>query len=232
LRTRSRVDDTNSPRERASKAIGVLGYSSGSHNHRIRIMTRRARAAATGQLSREDWVRGAIEFLATNSVDALRVDVLANRLGVTKGSFYWHFESRDELLHAVVELWRQYMVTDIQAWLRTNAGTPLSRLKRLLRTAISPRVDVPGGPLELTLRDWARRDRRVDEVVRQVDAERIAILTGLYRDLGLPQREAESHAFAYMSYLVGGRSMLFSADQREIERRLRIAEQFFIPKTS
>jgi AcrR family transcriptional regulator len=187
------------------------------------------RTTDTRRLSREDWINGAIQFLSTNNVDALRLDLLSRQLNVTKGSFYWHFQSREELLGAVIESWRQSMINDIQAWLGHSTGTPLGRLRRLLRLAISPRVDVPGGPLELTLRDWARRDPRVDEIVRQVDAQRLDIVKNLYLDAGLGEERAAAHALLHMTYVIGGRSMLFDADPAELERRWRIGEDYLVP---
>jgi AcrR family transcriptional regulator len=59
------------------------------------------------RLSREDWIEAALEVLATGGVPALAVEPLAKRLGVTKGSFYWHFKDRDELLSAALGEWER-----------------------------------------------------------------------------------------------------------------------------
>lgn len=195
-------------------------------------MTRPSPRAAFRRLSRADWVDGAIAFLAENNVDALRVDSLANQLGVTKGSFYWHFDSRETLLDAVLDTWRQRMINDIEAWISNSVGTPVGRLKRLLRIAISGRVDVPGGPLELTLRDWARRDPRVDAIVRRVDGERLEIVRKLYLEAGVNEEEAAAQAMLHMTFVAGGRSMLFSSEPEALEQRWKIAEMYLLPKTS
>ncbi len=92
------------------------------------------------------------------------MDTLAEKLGVTKGSFYWHFKGREDLLFAVLDEWRLRMTSEIRSLIvDTVTGTPWERLERLLRIAISARPDVPGGPFEMTLRDWARRDPKVAE---------------------------------------------------------------------
>jgi AcrR family transcriptional regulator len=193
-------------------------------------MDKKVASAESRRLSREDWVEGAILFLSTHSVDALRLDVLAEQLGVTKGSFYWHFASREQLLDSVLETWRQRMTRDIEAWIRNKVGTPAGRLKRLLRISIATRPDVPGGPLEITLRDWARRDARVHAILGEVDQERLNILRSLYRDHGLPEAEAEAFALLYMTYVIGGRSMLFDGTPAQMEQRWQIGEQFLVPK--
>lgn len=193
-------------------------------------MEKKIRHPDAKRLSREDWVDGAILFLSSHSVDSLRLDLLAEQLGVTKGSFYWHFASREQLLDSVLETWSQRMTRDIDAWLKSSVGTPVGRLKRLFRIGISARLDVPGGPLEITLRDWARRDARVHEIISRVDKERIGILRGLYLDCGLSAEQADSYALLHMTFVAGGRMMLFDGTQSEIERRWQIGEQYLLPK--
>ncbi|HXD37565.1 MAG TPA: helix-turn-helix domain-containing protein, partial [Rhodanobacter sp.] len=60
------------------------------------------------RLSAEDWELAALQLIAEQGVGALAVEALARRLGVTKGSFYWHFRTREALLQAALERWEQY----------------------------------------------------------------------------------------------------------------------------
>ena len=152
--------------------------------------------AADPPLGRKDWIDAAIVMLAEDNVEALRVDTLAEKLGVTKGSFYWHFKGREDLLFAVLDEWRLRMTSEVAVADLRPTGTPWERLERLLRIAISGRPDVPGGPFEMTLRDWARRDPKVAAVVRDVDADRIAFAAQLYREAGLSESDAEDYAEA------------------------------------
>ena len=182
------------------------------------------------RLNRKDWIDGAIILLAEDNVEALRIDVLARRLGVTKGSFYWHFKNREALLDAVLEAWREQMTTGIASFINNFPGTPLGRLSRLMRIAISPRPDVPGGPFELTLRDWARRDAKVDQVVKEVDSKRLEFLKGLYLDAGMSRTDAEMYAFGQMSYVLGGRLMLFEGSREDLDNRWAVGRNFFVPE--
>jgi AcrR family transcriptional regulator len=184
------------------------------------------------RLSRQDWIDGAILFLSRHSVGTLRIDLLVKQMGVTKGSFYWHFESREVLLDAVLESWQKRMTGDIEAWLKSATGTPADQLRRLLHIGISSRPDVPGGPLELSLRDWARRDSRVDEIVMRVDAERLRILKNLYLESGLSDEDADAQALMHMTYVVGGRMMLFDGKVGTVEKRWRIGEMFLLPDSA
>ena len=193
-------------------------------------MAKKTRALEGQRLSKDDWIDGTIRYLSSRGVGSLRVDVLAGELGVTKGSFYWHFDSREHLLASVLAAWRKRMTKDINHWIEGAVGEPRLLLKKLFRIGISSRLDVPGGPFELSLRDWARHDPDVHEIVRQVDAERVAILKKLYLDAGLDSEEADAYALMHMSFVAGGRMMLFGSDPKEIERRRRIGERFLVPK--
>ncbi len=195
-----------------------------------------ARQAAKSQktteppLGRSDWIEAAIAMLAEDNVEALRVDTLAEKLGVTKGSFYWHFKGRDDLLLAVVEAWRLRMTSEVRALIFDNTGTPWERLERLLRIAISGRPDVPGGPFEMTLRDWARRAPKVADIVREVDAERIAFALQLYREAGLSEADARDYAEAHMAVVIGIRMTMAVNDKDEVKRRRRIAGDLLLPR--
>jgi AcrR family transcriptional regulator len=186
--------------------------------------------AAEPPLGRKDWIEAAITMLAEDNVEALRVDTLADKLGVTKGSFYWHFNGRDDLLAAVLETWRLRMTSETRAMIVDATGTPWERLERLIRIAVSPRQDVPGGPLEMTLRDWARRDPKVAAVVREVDTERVAFLRQLYREAGLGDTDAEDFAELHMAFVIGTRMMLAPSDRDEIRRRRRIGTALLLPR--
>jgi AcrR family transcriptional regulator len=188
--------------------------------------------AAMERLSRADWIEAATQMIAERNVDSLSVETLAKRLNMTKGSFYWHFKDREELLFAVIESWRKTMMDDIKGYLENSAGTQMGRLRRILRISISPRVDVPGGPFELSVRDYSRRDPRVADIIREVDESRIALLQSLYEAAGVETELAESYAFAHMAYVIGSRSLLFEGTREDINRRIKIARAFLIPEPS
>lgn len=92
---------------------------------------RRGRTHA--RLSAADWERGALEMMAEEGVGALAVEALARRLGVTKGSFYWHFKNREALLQAALNRWEADDDGDLQQHVGAPGDHPRKRLGALFR---------------------------------------------------------------------------------------------------
>ena len=85
------------------------------------------------RLCAADWERGALEMIAQEGVGALAVEALARRLGVTKGSFYWHFKNRETLLQAALNRWEADDDAELQHHIGTAGDAPRRRLGALFR---------------------------------------------------------------------------------------------------
>src|SRR3954452_1332912 len=137
----------------------------------------------------EAWVREASALLATAGPDAVRVEVLASRLGVTKGGFYWHFADRGALLERVLDEWERDLVDGVIADVDSTATEPGDRLRRLFELANQFARTKTGPALELAIREWARRDSSVARRLRRVDSKRMRYMRTLFRGLGLSDDE-------------------------------------------
>jgi AcrR family transcriptional regulator len=149
-------------------------------------------------LSREDWAQAALVALAEEGLGAVAIDPLARRLGATKGSFYWHFANRDELIATALELWEQRDTTEVIAAIDALSD-PHERLTTLARLAFGEAArgtDPHAGVLA------AASDPRVAPVLQRVTRARLATLERLYSDAGLDKAAARRHArLAYALYL-------------------------------
>ena len=141
-------------------------------------------------IGRDEWIGAATAALAEGGVDAVRVEAQARTLGVTKGSFYWHFRDRSALLEAVLERWEE----GARVLVATAAGlaTPQQRVAALLRGMTRRVAGLPDAEVQA----WAPRERGVAERVAEVERERVVFLKDQLTQLGVVVQEAHRRAEA------------------------------------
>lgn len=161
------------------------------------------------RLTADDWIEAATRMIAEAGVSAVAVEPLAKRLGVTKGSFYWHFPNRDALLQATLERWEREDTEAAIAALEAIAD-PHERLRRLIVQALSEPSRIDDAPpsafdfghaFHLAVAD-AADDPIVRPILRRVSERRVDYLVECYRALGLAPEEARHWArLAYAAYI-------------------------------
>lgn len=149
------------------------------------------------RLSANDWVAAALEAIAVGGIDAVAVEPLAAELETTKGSFYWHFRSRQQLLDAALEAW-EFEHTEAVIAAMDQLDRPAERLRELLRFVLQE----SGDPIELAL-VRAATDPAVGPVVARVTQRRIDYVAALYRATGLSAGAAYSQAVLAVSVFLG-----------------------------
>ncbi len=169
------------------------------------------------QLDRDAWVSGAIEVLADEGIAGLRVEVLAKRLKVTKGSFYWHFEDRRDLLMAVLQKWRDGRIRDITKQTRVQPGQELQQIYHVIDVYSASR-NRRGMSIELAVRDWARRDPDAAAIVGEVDEIRLRYARELFLACGVPMEEASSRCMLLYAYVFGVSLMIYDKFDSDIPR--------------
>ena len=163
---------------------------------------RKSKSDQQTALSPNDWLEAATDFLINNNINSLDIPYLCRRLGVTKGSFYWHFEDRAELLKALLDDWRQRMTADVSARAERSSTTVDSALQYLLGLIRRPRP-LRRGAIERSVREWARADPLPRASVVEVDQMRLAFFEALFRRHGLSDREARLRAYAAYALMMG-----------------------------
>jgi len=122
---------------------------------------------------RERWIEEGLRALAAGGPDTVRVEALAKALGVTKGGFYGYFADRDALLNAMLDTWERESTDEVIERVEREGGDPKSKIQRAgVLTFSSDRLL----PIDLAIRDWARRDAAVAERLRRVDNRRMELL--------------------------------------------------------
>lgn len=159
-------------------------------------------SAAREMLDRAAWIRAALDIVATDGIDGLRVESLAKKLGVTKGSFYWHFKDRRDLIDAVLDDWRAGRIRDIRKQTAAEPGGEQAALRHTIEVYAAAR-NRKGISIEAAIRLWARQDANTLAVVEEVDAERLECTRRLFLALGLPPAEAAARSALLYAYVFG-----------------------------
>jgi AcrR family transcriptional regulator len=147
-------------------------------------------AAMSAEIDTQAWIEAGLRELASNGVGGVRVEVLAQRLGVTKGGFYRRFKDRRALLNALLDEWARGRISAINRVRdQTEGQSPSERLSSVARH-YTERLSVHGMAVELAIRQWARTDSAAAAACASVDDARLKVAGRLYRDLGFSPAES------------------------------------------
>jgi len=159
-----------------------------------------AAALKAAPLQPDNWVRAAFARLANEGIESVRIELLARDLGVSKGSFYWHFRDREDLLTCVLDRWE----ADEVDWL---AATDV-KMRAAARWArfVEHCADLNRARLESAVRGWAQRDEgmstRISTRIAGIDKKRTAHIASVLRDIGFTVASAASWSeLALLVYL-------------------------------
>lgn len=162
--------------------------------------------------------------MAAAGPDAVRIESLAQALGVSKGGFYWHFDGRPALLEEMLDQWERVMVDEVIEHVEEDDDSSRAKLRRLF-TLASDRSrhedgNDPDAPslieIELAIRDWARRDQAVAARLAHVDNRRMEYMRGLFGDICADPEEVEIRCLLAFALFVGNH--FIAADHRAYSR--------------
>jgi AcrR family transcriptional regulator len=178
--------------------------------------------AEAPRLDSRAWVQAALDILAEQGIDGVRVESLARNLGVTKGSFYWHFRDRDALFEAILDAWRRQATLRIISRLDQTMQTSAGRLRQLLNLPFQGPRSEWGANVELSLRLWSRRDPRARATLAEVDQLRLSYIAGLLEDCGHSASDAKARAVLAYAFIRVGTTLVDSSDNATLETCLSL----------
>ena len=156
--------------------------------------------AAPTRTPRTSWIKEGLRALGVGGPDAVRVEKLAQALGVTKGGFYWHFEDRPALLGEMLDAWERLVVDEVIDRVEGGGGDARAKLRRLSALASSSRDLMK---IELAVRDWARRDKAVAKRLRRVDNRRMEYMRSLFGAFCPDHDDVEARCMVLYSLWIG-----------------------------
>jgi len=173
------------------------------------------------QLQRFDWLLKALEIFVEEGIDSIRITRLANELGVTRGSFYWHFQNREDLIDSLVSFWKDKNTAAIADSV-AQASNLADGIFRFFEICIDDSQFDPR--LDLALREWARRSTEIRTLLDSEDATRIEALRQFYLRFDYPMPQALIRARVLYYSQIG----FYALGTREsLETRLGYTEAYF-----
>jgi AcrR family transcriptional regulator len=169
------------------------------------------------RLAVDDWIQAGYSLLADDGLPALKIDRLCTRLGVTKGSFYWHFTDLAAYRAALIESWATQRGDEHKVYAEIQDRPPRERLAMMIAALVSPRH----WRLERTMREWARTDAAVAAGVDASDRKVHRAVRQAYLDLGFSTEQAEMRAGLTFAagigflHMAGSKPSPLSASQRD-----------------
>jgi AcrR family transcriptional regulator len=169
---------------------------------------------ASRRLSVDDWVQAGFAILADGDPGALRVDRLCERLGVTKGSFYWHFADLAAYRDTLVDAWGSLQDQDRQRFENSPDVEPRERLRFMMQAVMSPQQ----WALERAMRVWALTDEAAAANVRKSDSRVLRAVYQAFIDAGFDKDEAGVRSAAFFG---AGMGLLHGSEPSNVPAEVR-----------
>jgi AcrR family transcriptional regulator len=162
--------------------------------------------------ARATWIDAGLRALAAGGPDAVRIELLAKSLGVTRGGFYGHFRNRRALLESMLDRWERAAIDQVLVQVERSGGDPRTKIRQAGALTFSETLL----PVELAIRDWSRRDAAVAERLRRVDNRRMAYLRSLFA--GFCADDGEIEGRSVLAFSLGIANHFIAADHGTYDR--------------
>jgi len=168
----------------------------------IRLTVKKKPLKGLSPLSVDSWIDAAMLVLAKKGIESVRVEPLAKLLGVTKGSFYWHFPDRSALLDAMLMSWRRRATLAIIERMERGQSDPVERLRALIALPKKSLRSVDGADIEASMRLWARTDSKAAATIRDIDRLRLDYIAELLAATRRNSEDAKPRAVLVYAFIL------------------------------
>lgn len=176
-----------------------------------------AHMPAQTRTPRSSWIDAGLRALALGGPDAVKIEPLAQELGVTRGGFYWNFDDREALLDAMLDTWESRATDETLDKVEREGGDARAKVRRAGMLTFSRELL----PIDLAVRDWARRDKAVAARLRRVDDRRMDYLRSLIATFCPDPDQVEARSMLAFSLAIGNH---FIAARHPGRRRAEVIE--------
>ena len=171
-------------------------------------------------LTRRRWLEEGLALLEEAGAEALTIESLTSRLGVTKGSFYHHFANYQDFQERLLEFWEEEGTLRIIQWAEQEASPP-EKLARVMQASLHP------SRLDVALRAWALQDERVRVHQQRIDQLRLAYLEEVAYAQTADRLSARQLARAFYSIYVGSQHLIPPIQGEDLRALFQLAQRWF-----
>lgn len=198
-------------------------------NVRIQAMSKTKALTKMDRDKRYDraaWLGEALNTLREQGSAKLTVRNISERLGVTTGSFYWHFKSRDEFIHAIVEYWQIVFTDAVANQIGSSSDDPRKQLYNLMEALTQQELP----RFNIAIRAWAAMDEEIAKVVRTVDKTQMDFVSHLFRRLGFKGTELDMRTRTFVVYMSAELGWAYGLSRSERMKEMKLRYNWFISK--
>ena len=171
-------------------------------------------------LTRRRWLEEGLALLEEAGAEALTIESLTNRLGVTKGSFYHHFANYQDFQERLLEFWEEEGTLRIIQWAEQEASPP-DKLARVMQASLHP------SRLDVALRAWALQDEQVQVHQQRIDQQRLAYLEAVVFATRADRLYAQQLARVLYSLYVGSQHIIPPIQGEDLSALYQLVQQWF-----
>jgi len=153
--------------------------------------------------SKAEWLETAMSILASEGINAVKIETLAKRLKTSRSGFYWHFQDRAELLKEMLVYWRTEYTDTVIKHGQQGEMTPTERLYMIMQMIEKHNLD----RFEIHMRSWADQDPEVGEIVIKVYRKRYDFIRSIFSEMGFSGCDLEMRTGLWLCYAINGKSM-------------------------
>ena len=175
------------------------------------------------RLNQNDWLKAALKILRESGIDSVKIVPLAKSLGVTSGSFYWHFADRPALYDALLDYWEKEMTDKAIEAAKAYKGSPEDRIWNLMEQV----MDTGMAKYDLAVWHWAQANDKAREVFSRTIEKRFGFAAWMFEQVGFDASQAEVRGRMMVVYMMGEATLL-PGESSERKERLRLKHQILI----
>ena len=173
------------------------------------------------KLSKSEWLSHGLEALRLYGIRGLNIEALADYIGVTKGSFYWHFKNRKEFYKDLIKYWEQALTRIPMEKVKMSSEDPVLRLRLLMESVVNEEL----GKYDSDIRTLAAVEDIAEKAILRVDKERLSYVKTLFEEMGFSKKEADVRSRIFYLHFIGEFAVF--KDKKERSKYIEEKHKFF-----